>query len=115
MADKLTLIKITDPDYVPDHEELKKINERVLLNDYSEVNRLRDQDKLNYWVINTIRSKHYLTIVRIGDDNHPPTRNDLEEWKKIFDQIKYDPHAVIITHKAVTIECIEVGNIVDIE
>lgn len=59
--------------------------------------------------------KHYLTLVKVGSDEYQPTIEDLEEWRRIFEEASKDPDFKIFTHKDVNIEVIELGKVIAVE
>lgn len=56
-----------------------------------------------------------LILVKVGDDNYSPSVEELEEWKSIFERASKDPDFKIFTHSKVSIEVIDLGNIISVE
>ncbi|CAM6006081.1 unnamed protein product [Sphagnum balticum] len=59
--------------------------------------------------------ENYMTLVRVGDDEHLPTIEDLEGWRKVFEESKGDPDFMIFTYPFVDISVIKLGDIVAVE
>lgn len=52
--------------------------------------------------------KDCITMIKIGDDKHLPTTQDLENWQEIFKEAEGNPDFKIFTHSAITIEKIKI-------
>lgn len=48
-----------------------------------------------------------LTMIKVGDKNHIPTPEDLETWRKVFEEAQADPDFKIFTNGPVNIEHIQ--------
>ena len=59
--------------------------------------------------------ENYITFVRICDDDHRPTMEDLEGWRQVFEEAKGDPDFKIFTYPFVDISVIKLGDIVAVE
>src|SRR5574338_561377 len=59
--------------------------------------------------------EHYITLVRVGDDEFSPSVSDLEKWREVFEEAKKDPDFKIFTHPAVEIDVIPIGKIIAVE
>lgn len=51
----------------------------------------------------------YITLVKVGDKNSPPTLDELEEWRKIFEDASNDENFKIFTNTSVEIKQIKVN------
>src|SRR5271163_3776100 len=45
----------------------------------------------------------YLTLVKVGGDDYRPTMEDLEAWRKVFEEAQKDPDFKIFTHPNIDI------------
>jgi hypothetical protein len=59
--------------------------------------------------------ENYLTLVRIGEEDHHPTMEELEQWRQVFEEAKNDPDFKIFTHPYVDISVMKIGAIVAVE
>jgi hypothetical protein len=50
-----------------------------------------------------------LTIVKVGGNGYSPTAEELEQWRKIFEEAQNDPDFKIFTHDAINVTQLEVG------
>jgi hypothetical protein len=50
-----------------------------------------------------------LLIVKVGDDNYPPTKKDLEAWRTLFEVAAKDKDFKIFTHNKVSIQRYEIS------
>jgi hypothetical protein len=50
-----------------------------------------------------------LTIVKVGGNGYSPTAEDLEQWRRIFEEAQNDPDFKIFTHDAINVTQLEVG------
>jgi hypothetical protein len=56
-----------------------------------------------------------LVLVKVGGDDYVPTAEDLDTWKKIFEEAMDDSDFKIFTHENVTVEVIDIGQIIAVE
>lgn len=59
--------------------------------------------------------QHFITLVRVGSDEYAPSLEDLEAWRKVFEDAAKDPDFKIFTHKDVSIEVIDMHDIIAVE
>lgn len=65
--------------------------------------------------IATPENEDYITFVKVGTDDYKPSYEDLEAWRKVFENAIDDPDFKIFTHPGVEIEIIPIGKIVAVE
>lgn len=58
---------------------------------------------------------HFITIVKVGSEEYAPSIEDLENWRKVFEEASLDPDFKIFTHKDVNVEVINVGDVIAVE
>lgn len=61
------------------------------------------------------KGQHFITLVRVGSDEYTPTIEELEQWRQVFEDAAKDPDFKIFTHKDVSIEVIDVHDIIAVE
>lgn len=57
----------------------------------------------------------YITLVKVGNDDYKPSYEDLEAWRRVFENAVDDPDFKIFTHPGVEIDVIQIGKIVAVE
>lgn len=115
MNKKLTIIKVLGKNGVVTTEDLEKwrylfATEAMTLEEAAATGEVEIQS-----LPNKNEEDHYITFVRIGDEDFSPSFEDLENWRKVFEEGQNDPDFKIFTHPAVEIEVINVGKVIAVE
>lgn len=117
MANKLTIVKVLPhgEDCSPTQEDLERWHKlfqekKVTLEEAAQAG------DIEYEVLpEKEEGEYYLTVVKIGGENYMPTFEDLEQWRKVFEEAKDDPDFKIFTHPEVEVNVINVGKIIATE
>jgi len=60
-------------------------------------------------------NQHFITLVKVGNDDYKPTAEDLEQWRQVFEAAANDPDYTVFTHHAVNVEVIDLNKILLVE
>lgn len=100
------LIKIGGPDYIPSEEDLERwrqlfIDEKISIEEVKMMSPDITVEEVD-------DSRPGVTLVKVGGNGYTPTVEELENWRKVFEEAKNDPDFKIFTHDAVQIEHIDI-------
>lgn len=118
MSNKITIIKVLPKDgkFSPSSEDLERWRKKFAENDQTA---LADGVASGEITVEVLPEKAddecYLTLVRVGGETFSPSFEDLENWRKLFEDAVGDPDFKIFTHPDVEIEVVPVGKIIDVE
>jgi len=90
MKKKLTLIKVSSFDETLSTDELIK----------NQLNKESSKEIIEY------DDNNSLILVKIGDNHSKPTFDELEEWRRVFEQYVNDKEFMIISNNSIDIEVI---------
>lgn len=102
---QITLIKITQPNYLPSPEDLEYLKTCYETGKMSDAVLKFGSVSIEKQFINS----DYVTLVKVGGDDYKPSARDLDVWRQIFEEAKNDKDFKIFTHYAVNIEQIKLG------
>ncbi len=60
-------------------------------------------------------AENNILFVKLGNEEFQPTLQELENFRKVFDEAKDDPDFKIFTHSLVSVESIPVGKVIAID
>lgn len=110
---KITIVKVLSSDQSVSQEELIRYKEEVASNpDFLE--EAAKNKEIEYQTFGQ-DIEGTLTLVKVGDENYPPSVEELNVWRDLFDQAKKDPDFTIFTHQHVNIEVINLGKIISVK
>jgi hypothetical protein len=112
---KLTVIKVLPKNGTISQEDLDKWHELFRTNAITHKAALATGEVEIENIPVAEEGQHFLTVVRVGDDTYQPSMEDLEQWRKIFEEAQNDPNFKIFTHNAVNIEVIDIGKVIAVE
>jgi hypothetical protein len=112
---KLTIIKVLPKDGTISQEDLHRWHE-IFRNNLMTPEAAMKTGEVEVQTVPVARSNdHFLTLVKVGTDDYKPTNEDLEQWRDVFEKASVDPDFKIFTHHGVSVEVIELGNVVAVE
>lgn len=114
MSKKLTVVKILASDDPITQEDVEKWRKIFAEKSYEWKDAVNSGD-VSFEQVTVPDDNQYITLVKIGDETHHPSVEDLEAWREIFRQAKDDPDFAIFTHQSIDISVINIGKIVAIE
>ena len=115
VKEKLTIIKVLGiQDAGPTKEDLEKWRKIFAENRMTEEEALATGE-VSIEHLSYPDEDNYITFVKIGSEDYQPSFEDLESWRKCFEEAEGDPDFKIFTHPAIEISSVLVGNIVAVE
>lgn len=112
---KLTIVKILPKNGTITAEELDKWH-FMFRNNLVDLKLANESGEVEVQEIPTPkRGQHFITLVRVGSDEYAPTVEDLEQWRQVFEDAAKDPDFKIFTHKDVSIDVIDIHDIIAVE
>jgi len=112
---KLTVIKVLPKNGTISQADLDKWHEIFRNNTMTPVEAMATGEVIVENIPVARSGQNFITVVRVGSDEYSPSFEDLENWRNIFKDAEKDPNFQIFTHKDISIETIDVGEIVAIE
>lgn len=113
MEKSLTIVKVCGLEgYAPTTEDLERWAKIFKENSFEDACVLADSDG-NITVEKSIfEDDNTLTLVKVGDN---PSLEDLEAFRKIFEEARYDKDFTIFTHSNVQVDVLKLNKIVAVE
>jgi len=112
---KLTIIKVLPKDGVVSAEDLDRWH-FMFRNNLIDYQRAASTGEVEIQEIAVPkRGEHFITLVRVGGGDYSPTTEDLEQWRKVFEDAAKDPDFKIFTHEHVNIEVLDIHDIIAVE
>lgn len=120
MKRKLTIVKISDKNYKPSKEDIEKWQSifKEAINDKNYECHIKQgvkDNEISLEEINIPDDEKIITLVKVGDENYSPSKEDLETWRNVFEEAQKDPDFKIFTHPAINIEIFKIGDIIKVE
>lgn len=118
MSNKLTIVKVLpqNGEFSPGPEDLERWRQKFAADARKATEEGITSGQIRVEVLpEKSREERHITLVKVGGEDYLPTLEDLENWRKLFEDATNDPDFKIFTHPSVEIEIIPVGKIVDVE
>lgn len=112
---KLTIIKVLPKNGTISKKDLDRWHEVFRTNAMTPEDAVKTGEVEVEYVPTAKPGKHYITLVRVGNDEYQPTFEELEQWRDIFEEAAKDPDFKIFTHKDVFVETIDIGVLISVE
>jgi hypothetical protein len=112
---KLTIIKILPKDGTISQDDLDRWHEIFRTNSTTpELAEATGEVKVQ--VLHSPKEEeHFITLVKVGSDDHHPTVEELEQWREVFEAAAKDPDFKIFTHHMVDVSVIPLNKVVAVE
>jgi hypothetical protein len=114
MDKHFTIVKILSVDEQPTQTEVNRWRD-VFANHPEEVQKFQEDGEIFVEKVPIPENEQYITLIKVGDDNYKPTYEDLETWRKVFEDAQKDPDFKVFTHSAVDVSVIHIGKIIGVE
>lgn len=117
MSNKITIIKVLpkDGESSPSREDLERWRQKFAKAEVT-LEEAVATGEIEFEILpEKVEGEHYLTIVKVGGKSFSPSFEDLENWRKVFEDAANDPDFKIFTHPEVEISVINIGKIIDVE
>jgi hypothetical protein len=115
MGNKLTIIKVLGKNGKVTQEDLEKWRYLFATGEMNAEEAAATGEVTVEVLPEKKEDEHYITLVRIGDEDFSPSFEDLEKWREVFEEAQKDPDFKIFTHPAVEIEVIPIGKVIAVE